>query len=151
MVLTTLMLTTTFVLGQVPEPSAKEVKTVLDYYYAGERPILAEAFLCKTVERKDKATRHDCIERFGDDAKKGELAYVYMVAMVPRGKEAPLMVQASHNGVVRSTKDVTLKGTWFRSRAWRAFSLGKPGKWEFKVLSGDGKVLKAMSIDIAES
>ncbi len=148
MLLTTLLLTTSIYAGQVPEPSAKEVKTVLDYYYQGERPILAEVYLCAKVEEKDKETKHNCVERFGSTAAKGDVVYVYIVAMVPRKQKGELMVQAIHDGVVRSTKDITLTGRWFRSRAWRAFALRKPGKWDFKVLGGSGKILRQMTVNV---
>ncbi len=151
MLLTTLILTASMSVAQA-EPSREDVKAVFDHYYNGNKAILVEAVLCKTIETKDKETRHDCKETFGSQAAKNDRVAVYVVALVPRNAESNLMLQASHNGVVRSTRDIKLVGkNWFRARGWRQFRLSKPGKWSFKVLNEDGTTLKSMSVTVPES
>ncbi|MEO1335931.1 MAG: hypothetical protein AAFV29_09800, partial [Myxococcota bacterium] len=122
----TALVAAALVTGQT-EPSPSDVKTVIDYYYGGSKMVLFNAYLCKTIEKKDKDTKNDCKETFGSTADKGERAYVYLSAMVPRTMKSNVMIQASHNGVVRATKDIVLAGNWIRSRAWRGFTLRKPG------------------------
>ncbi|MEM7674770.1 MAG: hypothetical protein AAF449_02075, partial [Myxococcota bacterium] len=61
-----------------------------------------------------------------------------------------IMIQASHNGVVRTTKDIVLAGNWIRSRAWRGFALTKPGSWSFKILDDQGNTLKQLAIEVPE-
>ncbi len=138
---------TLIALSLTAAPTGDQVKSVLDYFYMGQgQPaILADANLCQTNEKKVKERKFDCTTAFGTSAKKGETVNVYLTFLVPKGDEAEFMVQSLHNGVVRSTKDVTVKGGSIRSRTWRAFTLKKAGKWEFKVLKGT-EVIKTLSI-----
>ena len=144
------MLTTTVLLSltlQASPPTGAQVKAVMDFYYKGQgQPaVLADASLCKDIERKKKETKYDCNEEFGASASKGDTVNVYMTFMVPRDDTADFMVQAALDGVVRSTKDVEVKGNFWRARTWKAFTLKKAGKWEFKILKG-ADVLKTLTI-----
>jgi hypothetical protein len=144
------MLNTTVLLSlalHAAPPTGDQVKSVLDYFYNGQgKPaILVDAVLCKDIERKNKDTKYDCNETFGDSADKGATVNVYLTFLVPKGDSAEFMVQAVLDGVVRSTKDVEVKGQGIRSRTWKAFTLKKEGKWEFKVLSG-ADAIKTVSI-----
>ena len=149
MLLTTLILTTSMHVGQVPAPSAAEVRKVINYYYQGSRPILAQVVACKTIEKKDKANRHRCAEAFGPSGKKGDLVFVHITAMVPKGQTASLMVQASHNGVVRATKDISMNSS-FRTRAWPGFRMSKSGRWDFRVLDESGQPLETITVEAAD-
>lgn len=138
---------TILALSLTSAPTGDQVKSVLDYFYngQGQPAILADANLCQTIEKKAKDRKFDCLATYGTTAKKGDTVNVYLTFLVPKGDQAELMVQALHNGVVRSTKDVTVKGGGIRTRTWRAFTLKKPGKWEFKVLKGS-EAIKTLTI-----
>ena len=151
MLLSTLILTASVYTAQVPEPSPGEVKKVMEYFYNGSKPIVYDAYLCKTVERKAKETKNDCVERMDSEGQVGDALNVYMVTMVPQKTTATIMVQASHNGVVRSTRDIVLKGSWIRTRAWRRFVAKKPGTWTFKILNEDGDELRKMTFEAEAS
>ena len=144
MLLTQALLLTTLTAAA---PSSEAVKSVFDHFYHGQGQglVLGQAELCKKIEKADKERRNDCVESFGASAAKGDLVNVYLVGVVPKGDKAELMIQASHEGIVRTTKDVTLEGKYIRARTWRGFKLTKPGKWEFKVIEGS-KVLQTMAI-----
>ena len=45
----------------------------------------------------------------------------------------------------RSTKDFKVKGQGMRTRTWKAFTLKKPGEWEFKILKGS-EAVKTLTI-----
>ncbi len=144
------MLTTTLIaltLTAAP-PTPDAAKSVIDFFYngQGQPPVLVEGVLCKDVEKKNKETKFDCNEAFGAEASKGETVNVHLTYLVPKGDEKELMIQAVHDGVVRATKDVKIKGQGLRTRTWRAFTLKKEGKWEFKVLDG-ATVLKTFTIE----
>lgn len=129
-------------------PSPAEVKAVLGHYFSGSGPILADAVLCKTIEREDEATKWDCTEAYGATAKKGDTVYVHLTFLVPKSETHDLMIQAAHAGTVRTTKDITVKGTYLRHRLFRAFTLQKAGRWEFYVRDAD-KVLRTLTIEAA--
>ena len=130
-------------------PTPAQVKSVLDYYFSGTEPILAEALLCKSIEKEDDETKWDCKERYGAKATKGDKVYVHLTFLVPKDQSKDLMLQAAHDGVVRTTKDITVKGTYFRHRLFRAFSLEKAGRWDFHIRDGE-KILKTLSIQVSE-
>ncbi len=132
----------------VSQPTPDQIKSVFEYHYKGEGdPIVADAFLCSELEKKKKDTKWDCITRTGTTATKGAAVNVYLYFLVPKGVEKELMVQALHNGVVRQTKDFTIKGRYLRERTWKQFTLKKAGKWEFKVLDG-ANVMKTIAVDV---
>lgn len=144
------MLNTTLLLSlalQAAPPTGEQVKSVLDYFYngQGQPPILVDAVLCKDIERKNKETKFNCNEAFGDTGSKGDTVNVHMTFLVPKGDEAEMMVQAVLDGVVRSTKDFKVKGGSMRNRTWKAFTLKKPGKWEFRILKGS-ETIKTLAI-----
>lgn len=140
----TLLIATLF----TTQPTPDQVKAVFDYHYQGQGQelVLSDALLCKTIEKKDKARKNDCVETYGASADKGELVQIYLMGVLPKGAKADLMIQAVHEGVVRSTKDVTMEGSYIRSRTWTGFSLKKPGTWEFRVMQGT-KVLKTLTLE----
>lgn len=129
------------------QPTSDQVKAVFDYHYsgAGQELVLADVVLCKTIEKKDKATRNDCKETFAATASKGETVLVYLTGVLPKGAKTEIMIQAVHEGVVRSTKDVTLEGKYFRTRTWKGFGLSKTGAWEFRVIQGS-KTIKTLKV-----
>lgn len=129
-------------------PTPEAAKSVIDFFYEGQgqAPVLVEAILCKDIEKKNKDTKFDCLSTFEGKVGKSDTVNVYLTFLVPKGDEKELMIQASHEGVVRATKDVKIKGQGLRTRTWRGFSASKPGTWEFKVLDG-ATVLKTLTID----
>ena len=130
------------------QPTPDQIKAVFEYHYGGEGdPILADAFLCSEMEKKKKETKWDCLTKTGESTAKGDTVNVYMYFLVPKGTEKELMVQALHNGVVRQTKDFTIKGRWLRERTWKGFTLRKTGKWEFKIRNGE-TVLKSVTVNV---
>ncbi len=128
-------------------PSPEAAKSVIEFFYdgQGQAPVLADAVLCKDIERKDKDKKFDCLAKYGATVPQGETVNVYLTYVIPHGDEKELMIQASHEGVVRATKDVKIKGQGLRTRTWRGFKVSKPGKWEFKVLDG-ATVTKTLTI-----
>jgi hypothetical protein len=132
------------------QPAPDAVKAVFEHYFRGQGKgaVLADAYLCKKIDTQKGDTQNDCLEVAGDAGAKGDKVEVYMTFLVPKGDEAELMVQAVHNNVVRTTRDVKVNGTTIRYRTWRTFSLEKPGKWEFRIVNpADGSTLKALAID----
>jgi hypothetical protein len=133
------------------QPAPEHVKSVFEHYFHGQGKgaVLAEAFLCKKIETLKGDAQNDCLEVASDAGTKGDKVDVYMTFLVPKGDEAELMVQAVHNNVVRTTRDVKVNGTTIRYRTWRSFTLEKPGKWEFRIVNpADGSTLKALAIDV---
>ena len=123
-------------LGAPPSPEA--VKSVFDHFYTGTEVVVAEVFLCKDIEVKDKEHLYDCNVTFEDKAAKGDKVAVYVIALVPRSVEKELTIQALHDGVVRTTKDMVLKGNKNlpRKRRYARFVVSKPGNWSFIVRDG---------------
>lgn len=128
------------------QPTSDQAKAVLDHYFSGSGAVLADAILCKTIEREDEATKWDCKEAYGEAALKGETVYVYLTFLVPKGDTEDLMIQAAHDGTVRTTKDITVKGSYFRHRLFRAFTLHKVGRWDFHVRSSE-RIFRTVSIE----
>ena len=128
-------------------PSSEEVRAVYDHYLNGSGVVLADVLLCKTVEKKDPKRKYECAEVYGTQVEKGKLVNVYLTALVPKDEKVSLMVQALHEGVVRSTKDIELDGRTLRRRTWKGFSVTKTGAWTFVVRNGD-EVLKELSINV---
>lgn len=130
----------------ISQPTSDQVNSVFEHYWDGEGDtILADALLCSEIERKKKETKFDCITAAANTVNKGDRVNVYMTFLVPKGQEKELMVQATHNGVVRETRDVTVKGKFIRARTWKTFSLRKSGTWEFKIIDG-ARVLKTLTV-----
>ena len=128
------------------QPTPEQVKAVLDHYFLGTGVVLADAVLCKTIEKEDEVTKWDCKEAYGLRAVKGDTVFVYLTFLVPKGETKDLMIQAAHDGTVRTTKDITVKGTYFRHRLFRAFTLQKLGRWDFHIRDAD-EVLHTLSIE----
>ena len=128
------------------QPTSEQVKAVLDHYFLGSGAVLAEAVLCKTIEKEDEATKWNCIEAYGSSAAKGDTVFVHMTFLVPKGQTEDLMIQAAHDGNVRTTKDITVKGSYFRHRLFRGFTLHKAGLWEFHIRDSD-KVFETLRIE----
>jgi hypothetical protein len=135
----------------ISQPAPDAVKAVFEHYFKGQGKgaVLAEAYLCKKIETAKGETQNDCLEAAGESGAKGDKVEVYMTFLVPKGDEAELMVQAVHNNIVRTTRDVKVNGTTIRYRTWRTFTLEKPGKWEFRIVNpSDGTTLKALAIEV---
>jgi hypothetical protein len=133
----------------ISQPSPESIKSVWDHFYKGQGKgaVLGEAILCKKVEQKVKETKFDCVEEMGESAAKGDTVNVWVAFLVPKDDMIEtITVQALHEGQIRETKDLKLKGESPRTRTWSAFTLKKAGKWEFKIQDGD-KVLKTLSIN----
>ena len=121
-------------------PTSEEALEVVRYYYDGaaEGPILLKSMPCLKVDDvKDSKTKNECIEPVGEaPIAKGKTVHLWTMWLVPvGGTYDDVMVQVSHDGVVRETKDIKLTES-LRMRTWRYTNLSKPGKWTFKVLRG---------------
>ncbi len=129
-------------------PTSDQVKAVFDYHYQGQGQelVLADAVLCKTIEKKDKARKNDCAETYGSSAAKGDTVLVYLTGVLPKGAKTELMIQAVHEGVVRTTKDVTLEGKYIRARTWKGFGVRKTGAWEFRIIQGS-KTIRTLKLN----
>jgi hypothetical protein len=134
----------------VAAPTPEQVKEVFDHFWAGQGKgaILADAVLCKNVQQNKKDPKFlECIEPAGEAVSKGDSLHVYVTFLIPNGdKIESVTVQAVHEGQVRETHDLALKGDFIRTRTWTTFKVSKPGKWEFRVQDGD-KTLKTLSVN----
>ena len=109
----------------------------MDYYFKGEKkgPILINLNLCEKVDRrKDSNTKFECLKSATSKIKVNSALTAWTSWFVPQnGKYDDIMIQFIHNGMVRTTKDVTLTGG-LRLRAFRTEQITKKGKWEIRVL-----------------
>ena len=64
-------------------------------------------------------------------------------AAVGWGSYDDVSIQFLFEGQVRSTIDVKLDKGGQRSRTWRSAALGKPGKWDIKVVRGAKEMASA--------
>ncbi len=120
-------------------PSSEEALKVVTYYYEGsaEGPVLLKSMPClKIDEVKDSKSKNECLQPVEGPVAKGKTVHLWTMWLVPvGGVYDDVMIQVSHDGVVRETKDVKLTES-LRMRTWRYTNLSKPGKWTFKVLRG---------------
>lgn len=127
-------------------PTADEARKVIDFFFDGQNqgPLLVDFTACLKVDtEKDSETRHSCVEPVTGPVAKDTIVSAWMRWMVPRGGEYDdVVVQVLHNGVVRQTKDVTLKEA-FRTRTYRSVRLSKSGTWELKVMRGSTEIASA--------
>src|SRR5688500_188354 len=97
----------------VAQPAPDQVKAVWEHFFKGQGKgaILADAVLCKTVEKTNKDTKFECVEAMGESAAKGDTVNVWVAFLVPKDESIEtITVQAFHEGQVRETKDLKLKG-----------------------------------------
>ena len=122
-----------------PPPPADEIKRVLDYQENGKDrgPALLDLVPCLKVDStKNAPTSFTCLEPVKGAVKKGTTVNAWTQWFCPRGgKYEDITFQWLHEGQIRSTTDITVEGL-ARTRTWRAQTLGKPGKWQVKVLRG---------------
>ncbi len=122
-----------------PPPPADEIKRVLDYQENGKDrgPALLDIVPCTKVDNtKGSATAFTCVEPITGPVKKGTTVNAWTQWFCPKGgKYEDISFQWVHEGQIRHTTDVTIEGL-ARTRTWRALTLGKPGKWQVKVLRG---------------
>lgn len=130
-------------------PTEEAVKAVFDHFYSGSELVLADVVLCKEIEQEDKKRKYECNETFEEKAEVGATVYVYLTALVPRETTHEIMVQALHEGMVRTTKDLTMKGSKHvpRGRKFARFVASKPGTWQFTVRN-EATVLKTVQLTV---
>ena len=120
--------------AMAPPPAAEEIKRVLDYQENGKArgPALLDVVPCAKVDAtKGSPTAYTCIEPIISAIKKGSVVNIWTQWFCPKGgKYEDLSIQALLDGQVRNTVDLSIEGL-ARTRAWRPFTLAKPGKWQF--------------------
>lgn len=135
-----------------PPPPADEIKRVMEYQENGKDrgPALLEVIPCTKVDNtKGSATANTCIEPVTGPVKKGTTVFAWTLWFCPKdGNYEDVAIQFLHEGQVRSTVDVTIKGL-ARTRTWRGYSLTKPGKWQIKILRGSAE-LGGTSVTVTE-
>ena len=122
----------------------------MNYFYNGESkgPILMSLNLCETVDRKkDSKTKYECLKASPSKIKVNSKVTAWTSWFVPqKGKYDDIMIQFIHDGMIRTTKDVTLSGG-LRLRAFRTETVTKKGKWEIRVLRNK-KVVAAAKFSV---
>jgi hypothetical protein len=130
-----------------PAPSADEIKRVLDYQEHGREagPVLLDLVACLKVDQAAGSPTHaQCVEAVTGPVKKGTQVYAWLQFFCPRGgKYDDLKLQYVFEGEVRRTIDLEVEGL-SRTRTWRAETLGKPGRWQLRVLRGSTELAQAV-------
>jgi hypothetical protein len=136
----------------VPVPSAEEVKRVWDYFQKGQTqgPIAVDAKLCTEVA-KEGANKFECtVEVPAEGIKAGTSVMLWQAYLIPQGDAVEdLMIQTKMGNTVRDTKDVKVKGDYWRTRTWTGVRLNKPGTWTVSILRGD-QVLKSIDVTVTK-
>ena len=118
-------------------PTAKQAKSVTDYFFNGKSkgPMLLEFTPCLEVEtRKDHKLKFECTKTAKATLKKGTKITAWTSWLVPKeGLYDDIMIQFVHDGMVRRTLDIKLN-EGIRKRAYRSQVLSKKGTWEIRVL-----------------
>jgi len=131
-----------------PKPTKEEVLKVVQYQLSGKGggPVLTVLTPCLEVDqKKGSATQWDCISPVDGPVKKNTTVSAWTQWLVPQDdKYDDLMIQFVHEGVVRSTTDLTLENPSYKARTFRSSKLTKPGKWELKVLRGSEELGSAV-------
>lgn len=133
-------------------PVSKEVKKVVDYYYNGKAkgPLLVDFVPCLKVNLDPKSSsQYSCKTRAKGSLKKGTKISAWTNWLVPeKGNYDDIMIQFVHDGIVRSTQDITLNAG-IRKRAFRTIALNKTGKWQIKVLR-NRKVIASAKLKVVK-
>jgi len=128
-------------------PTGDSVQQVWEYYYHGQggAPVLVRLTPCVEVDlEKESANRYDCAKPLQGTIKKGDSISAWMSWLVPAGDEVTdIMVQWLHEGIVRSTKDLSINGKGFRYRTFTSKTLRKAGRWEVVVRQGERELGRA--------
>lgn len=134
----------------ITPPTIGEIKRVVDFYHKGNKsgPVLVQLVPCLKVDtRKESKTQYDCRRTAGSKVPVGTSIWAWTQWFVPKnGVYNDVMIQFLHNGMVRTTKDISLVGGT-RMRAFRSEKLKKKGIWELRVIRGK-KLLAATKIKV---
>jgi len=132
----------------VKKPSAETVKAVWDFYMKGKGGgvVLADARACAKVAKEGDA-KFECIEEIGPEGvKAGTSILVWQAYLIPQGDTVEnLTLQLKQGDVVRETKDIPIKGDYWRARTWTGVRIPKPGDWTL-VLSHGNETLKTINV-----
>lgn len=133
----------------LPPPDAEAVRRVWHHFYSGQGrpPILVEAKACLKINtEKGTPGRFTCALPVSGPVPRGSLVYAWMSWLVPLGDaDDQAIVQFIHEGTVRTTKDIRLRGGGLKTRFWKGARLYKLGTWEIVIRRGDEE-LKVMTV-----
>jgi len=128
-------------------PSPASVKALWDFYSNGwtNQAVVGEFKLCLEVDTERKsATRFECSQAAAGTLEQGTRVYAWLAYLMPKGSETEdVMVQFKHNGIVRTTHDLTLKGKFMRNRSYTSHKLNKSGEWQIVVLQNGAELASA--------
>ena len=128
-------------------PSGVQVKALWDFYSNGwtNQAVVGEFKACLEVDtERGSETRFECSQPAEGTIDKGTKIYAWLAYVMPKGSETEdVMVQFKHNGIVRTTRDLTLKGKFFRNRSYTGHTLHKSGEWQIVVLQGGAELASA--------
>jgi hypothetical protein len=137
--------------ASVAKPSADAAKSTVEYYLKGKGggPILLDAKLCTEVDKKEGATKNECIAEVDTSAgvKANTPVTLWLSYLVPQGDTyEDVQLQVKQGDTVRETKDLVFK-EGLRSRQWPGVRLNKAGSWTV-TLSRGGETLKEFQVKV---
>ncbi len=122
-----------------PAPTADEIQRVTAYYLHGAAagPVLIGLQLCAEIG-KNAEGKLDCSVPLPPSIKKGDKVSAFVRFFAPRGgKYDDVRVRFLHDGVVRSTSDMSVTESWTGYGNYKTTTATKAGTWEAQVLRGE--------------
>jgi len=130
------------------KPQADAVKAVWDFYMKGKGGgvVLADAKACNKVG-KEGDTKFECTEEIGPEGvKAGTNILIWQAYLIPQGDTVDdITLQVKQGDTVRETKDISVKGDYWRTRTWTGVRIPKAGDWTI-VLSRGNETLKSLNV-----
>lgn len=114
-------------------PAPSEVKSVIEHYYAGSKPILFDVKLCTGVNKMGPE-KHSCKQELDPlNIPQGSDVFVWMAYLVPKDAAPFIVMQANYKG--RPMKELPIKlSESLRYRTWNSVFLNHLGDWELLIL-----------------
>lgn len=136
----------------ISAPTSAETKTVLDHYWNGDTPVLADYKVCSEIVREGDEKNNCAGEVNPEMLQAGEKVYLWMNYMVPQDTEQNISILVTRNTRPEKTKNIKITAS-LRYRTWTILPTNKSGEYKVKIdreLNDNFTTLEKFTYKVAE-